>query len=376
MIKSTNSVNRIPIRNVWLLILFASKLYRHYDDLPKKFRQGAIEDSMEDIVAFAANLLINATERRLRRELNQHFERKTAEIARVRGKIDVLSTERKQLLQKGLVCCRFYYLSVNTECNRYVKAALERAHQLLCKPKRIRPHEQLISRRCRSLATRMNLSGVVGDKPRFAGERELLRHRNDRDERLMFFAATLIFELDLPAQDSEEYWQWATHEDKKFLSELFEKAVAGFYDVRLSATPWKVRPQTHLRWPISTQSANVSDWLPIMKTDLDLVNRSNGQRIILDTKFNEILIENRFKQLKFHSQYIFQIYSYIKSQNETRDSSIHQVDGLLLHPSVGQTIDEYAVIQGHRLRFRTVDLTQSSTAIQEELLSIIQEWPQ
>ena len=375
MIEPTNTVNRIPIRNVWLLILFASELYRNFDDLPKKYRPGSIDDSIEDVVAFAANLLINATERRLRRELNQHFERKTAEIARVRGKIDVLLTERKQLLQKGLVSCCFYYLSVNTECNRYVKAALQRANQLLSKQKRIRSHEKLISRRCRNLAARMNLVGVVGDKPRYTGERDLLRNRHDRDERLMYFAARLIFELDLPSQDSEDFWQWTTPEDKKFLSDLFEKAVAGFYDVRLYATPWKVKPQKQQKWSVSAQSERAKEWLPIMITDVDLVNSSNGHRIIIDTKFNEILTTNRFDELKFHSQYIYQIYSYIKSQDESKNSSICQTDGLLLHPSVGQTIDEYAVIQGHRIRFRTVDLNQSTTTIQEELLSIIEHWP-
>ena len=192
-IESTNTVNSIPIRNVWLLILFASKLYRHYDELPIQYRSGSIEDGIEDVVSFAANLLVNATERRFRRELNHQFERKTSEIARVRGKIDTLSTERKQLLQKGLVSCRFYYLSVNTGCNRYVKAALEKAHQLLSKQSRIRPYERKILRQCRNLAARMNLLGVVGGKPQFTGERDLLIHRHDRDERLMYFAATLIF---------------------------------------------------------------------------------------------------------------------------------------------------------------------------------------
>lgn len=376
MIEPTNAVNRIPIRNVWLLILFASKLYRHYDDLPQQYRSGSIEDSIEDVVAFAANLLINATERRLRRELNQHFERKTAEIARVRGKIDVLLTERKQLLQKGLVSCRFYYLSVNTECNRYVKAALQRANQLLSKQKRMRSHEKLISRRCRNLAARMNLIGVVGNKPHYTSERDLLRNRHDRDERLMYLAARLIFELALPYQDSEDYWQWSTREDKEYFSYLFERAVTGFYDVRFYAMPWTINQQSRQEWPVAAESEKVKEWLPIMIPDIVLVNSRNGHRIFIDTKFSEILIRNRFKELKFHSDYIFQIYAYIKSQDETTDLSIRQTDGLLLHPSVGQTIDEWAVIQGHRLRFRTVDLTQSSTAIQEELLSIIEDWPQ
>ena len=182
--------------------------------------------------------------------------------------------------------------------------------------------------------------------------------------------------MDIPSQDSQDCWQWSPREDREYLSYLFERAVAGFYDVRFYASPWTVRKQTRQKWPVAAESKRVIEWLPIMIPDMDLVNFCNGHRIFIDTKFSAILIENRFKDLKFHSDYIFQIYSYIKSQDETEDLSIRQTDGLLLHPSVGQTIDEWAVIQGHRLRFRTVDLNQSTTAIQEELLSIIEEWPQ
>ena len=371
-----NSVDdtRIPIRNIWLLILFASKLYEQYYNLPKHYCTGSIEDCFEDIIAFVANLLITATERRLRRELNHHFERKTTELTRVRGKIDLLTTERRKLLQKGRVSCQYFYLSVNTKSNRYAKAALEKAHQLLSKQKRIPQHEENIAQGCRNLAGKMELLGVVGPKPESTSERELLTHRHDRDERLMYFAASLIHELDIPAYDSDHYWQWSKP-DVKLLSDLFEKAIAGFYDVRLRASPWKVRRQTRHEWPVSVETCGLNDWLPILRTDLVLESSSTRDRIIIDTKFEEILKKNQFDELKFNNKNIFQLYSYIKTQDNTNVSYIYRTDGLLLHPAVGLSIDEHAVIQGHLIRFKTVDLNQSAATIQQELLSCIEQWP-
>jgi 5-methylcytosine-specific restriction enzyme subunit McrC len=37
--------------------------------------------------------------------------------------------------------------------------------------------------------------------------------------------------------------------------------------------------------------------------------------------------------------------------------------GLLLHPSVGQEVNQTAAIQGHSVRFATVDLTDSASSI-------------
>ena len=44
--------------------------------------------------------------------------------------------------------------------------------------------------------------------------------------------------------------------------------------------------------------------------------------------------------------------------------------GLLLHPSVGETVDEEVVIQGHSNRFATVDLTAKPTDNRMQLLRL------
>ena len=70
-------------------------------------------------------------ERRLRRNLNSEFDRRVDDLTRVRGRIDSLRTERRQLLQQGRIACSFDELTTDTPRNRYVRAALNHLHRMV-----------------------------------------------------------------------------------------------------------------------------------------------------------------------------------------------------------------------------------------------------
>ena len=46
--------------------------------------------------------------------------------------------------------------------------------------------------------------------------------------------------------------------------------------------------------------------------------------------------------------------------------------GLLLHPSVGEMLNEAVVIQNHEIRFATVDLGATTTEIRAQLLKVLE----
>ena len=59
-------IGYIPVRNIWLLLLYASRLYR---ELPAS-RRVELENAPDDIPFLVAEILANAVERRLRRNLS------------------------------------------------------------------------------------------------------------------------------------------------------------------------------------------------------------------------------------------------------------------------------------------------------------------
>jgi len=228
-----------------------------------------------------------------------------------------------------------------------------------------------LGHRCRSLARGLKNRGVVGGKPG-RGELSVDRiGRNDSADRQMLAAARLAFDLALPTEMSGTAWLSSPDRDVQWLRRLYEKAVAGFYEVVLSEYGWKVYAGQIIKWPITSMTSGINDILPTMRTDIVLEHEGEKRRIVIDTKFNAILKEGRFRKETLRSGYLYQIYAYLRSQERDDDPQSRTASGLLLHPAVGEQVDESVVIQGHEIRFATVDLGAQAAAIRKRLLQIV-----
>jgi len=151
---------------------------------------------------------------------------------------------------------------------------------------------------------------------------------------------------------------------------LFEKAIGGFYEVVLSPKGWRVKRGTTLGWQIESMTHGIDKILPTMRTDVVLDHPTSGQRIVIDTKFTSIVTSGWHRDETLRSTYVYQIYAYLRSQAGRGDSLADGASGLLLHPSIGGMVDESVVIQGHSIRFATVDLAQSAAEIRSQLLRL------
>ncbi len=140
---------RIPVRNLWLLMLYACEC-----KLGARKLDAAFEESPEDIPELAAEVLTELTAKRLQRSLYLHYQAKKAQLSRLRGRIDLLATERFQLLKRGKVFCSFFEMNVDTPRYRYVRYALEKIAALL-KAK----DSQALANTCRSLAQSFKAAG-------------------------------------------------------------------------------------------------------------------------------------------------------------------------------------------------------------------------
>ena len=159
---------------------------------------------------------------------------------------------------------------------------------------------------------------------------------------------------------------------------LFERAVGGFYEVVLSPRGWQVRRGGTLGWKIEQKTPGIDQILPTMRTDVVLDHAASGRRIVIDTKFTSIVTAGWHREETLRSGYVYQIYAYLRSQVGRGDTLADSASGLLLHPSVGPEVDQTVVIQGHSVRFATVDLTASASSIRSRLLCLcdpIGYWP-
>ncbi|MBM4603511.1 5-methylcytosine-specific restriction endonuclease system specificity protein McrC, partial [Rhodococcus hoagii] len=130
--------------------LYASSLYRADEAL----RRSGVEDNPEDLCDIVAEILADAVETRLQRTLGHAYRPRHAQLTRVRGQIDVLETETRQLLSRGRVACRFTELSVDNPRNRLLRTALAVAAG--------RVRREPLAARCRRLA---DTSSRPGSRP-------------------------------------------------------------------------------------------------------------------------------------------------------------------------------------------------------------------
>ncbi|MFD7008835.1 5-methylcytosine-specific restriction endonuclease system specificity protein McrC [Rhodococcus jostii] len=347
--------SKIPVRNLWLLQLFASRLYQRGDaDL------SGFEDMPEELPDAVARLLAHEAEERIRHNLTTGFRRRQDQLPRVRGRIDLLDTYRHRYLDQARVSCRFDEIVVDTPGSRLVRAALHRASRLVTAPE--------LTQRTRALNERLRAFGVGDTPPRVAEISSLLSDRSMARDRRMLCAAELLLSLHIPAPGYHGRSAVDVADDDHYLRVLFENAVYGFFYHRLSPAGWSVQHSHQLTWDVESASEGMPDLLPTMETDIELENRSSRRHIVIDTKFTSVTRLNQYGKYRLKSEYIYQMYAYLMSQQDRRlAAGLPPSEGVMLHPAVHGHLDEELTVQGYRIRFCTVDLAAPAEVVVEQL---------
>ena len=292
------------------------------------------------------------------------------------------------MLQQGRIACRYDELTVDTPRNRYVKTTLTKVAGLLAILAENPNIENLRRRRvlqtgrdCRDLIFRLEMAGVAG----YVDVKCIYRSGRlnnagwlDAQERQMHAAAQLALDLVIPTEVEGRALFAMPDRDAHQGWKLYEAAVAGFYNVVLPGRDWEVATQRNFQWTIGDGLSNTPPMMPQMQPDIILNQRKRGDqsalhRIIVDTKFTEIVTLGRSGKEVLKSSNIYQIYAYLRTQeNQDDPPSLHST-GVLLYPAIDASVDESAIIQGNRIRFATVDLAAAAQTIRKQLLRIVDD---
>jgi 5-methylcytosine-specific restriction enzyme subunit McrC len=332
----------IPVRNIWVLFLYAADLVQF------RGRFDSEAERARDLPDLIARLLTRAVEERLQRNLSRGYQPKTATLSRVRGRIDMLKTTTRRLMDRGLVACRFEDHTLDTPRNRLARAALDHLAA--------RIDNNLIAHRCRQLAGDLARLGVSGLRPSRGELASDQIARNETGDRFMVALSRLVFETLIPTEAAGRNTATAPEAGQHLIRRLFERAVGNALRIELASSGWTFRPGQRLSWPITNQSTGLSAILPGMQTDIELNHAASGRRIVIDTKFTAIFTRSVYRDEMLKSGYLYQLYAYLRTQEKDGDPASLCSEGLLLHPQVGGAVDEWMDLQGHRMRFKTIDL--------------------
>ena len=268
-------------------------------------------------------------------------------------------------LAKGQVACRFEELTIDSPRNRYVRAALETVARLVS--------QEALTHRCRSLAHGLRLQGVVGEAPSRQQITQERFSRHDAIDQPMLAAARLAMDLALPTEDAGPHGLLDPQRCVHWLRRLYEKAIGGFYRLHLGEAEWVVSTGRPLSWPLAEATNGIAQVFPSMRTDIVIDRRDRPQRLVIDTKFTGVFTRGWYREQSLRAGYVYQLYAYLRSQEGRDDPAAPWADsaaGLLLHPAIDADVDESVSIQGHRLRFATLDLTASHADLRARLLQL------
>lgn len=349
----------IPLRNLWLLFLYAADLVQFRD------RFDSDVEAARDLPDLVARLLVHVVEERLRRNLSRGYCPEIATLSRVRGRIDMLKTSTRLLMDRGLVACRYEHHTMDTARNRLVRAALNRLSA--------RVHDDHIAHRCRQLASDFARMGVIGTVPSWGELASDQIGRNESADRSMVALARMVFEVVIPSEEPGRMTGSLPDAGDGLIRRLFERAVGNALRLELGSSGWSVHAGRRLSWPVSAQTPGMASILPGMQTDIELNHHPTGQRIVIDTKFTAILTASSYRDRVLRSGYLYQLYAYLRTQERSDDPASLSAEGLLLHPQTGGAIDEVMTVQGHRMRFKTIDLTAPSGVFEKDLRAVVHQ---
>ncbi len=347
------SVAEIPIKNIWFMLLYA------WDRPEILGRWQADVETAPSLVTLLARILARLVQQRLRIGLSRGYVEHQTEVAGVRGRIVFSDTLRRLALQHGRTSCRYSIFTPDVLANRVIRCTLVRLLQF----GGLGPGSEDLRAHLRGLVYAtdcVTLADVdLADISRAQSQRQ------DRDYTLMLAICRLLHEGLMPTETAGESALPSAPRSHFTLHAVFEKFVARFYQEHLNE--WRVTPQSRIAWP----SDGALAFLPSMRPDIVLQHRETNKVVVVDTKFTpHALRKSQYGRERFASSHLYQMYAYLRTQEEV--SNFHaDATGILLYPTVGFDLSEEARIQGHRIRWETVDLSLDWRAIDERLREVI-----
>ncbi len=346
------------MRNAWLLLLYAWDLAVYADRFDSEM------DDATSLLGLLARVLHDATQPLLRRQLGRSFRQHTQEIEGVRGRIDLVATARLVARQTSRTRCTYNQLTVDTPRNRLLKATLARLARdpRLTHPSRPQK-EKKIRQDLRQLVREMK--DVTLAPVDFSVLSSLQLGRNDREYRLPLKICELVHRLQMPSEDSGDHAWMALQRDEIKFHDLFERFSRNY--LRVHFPGWDVASK-RLTWPVEEDASLL---MPTMQTDISLSDRATGYRIVVDTKFYQHTLSTHHRGTgRFHSQHLYQLYTYLRTQEERSDHH-RRSTGVLLYPRVDQMLDERSVVQGHMMRVMTVNLAAAWSDIEAQMRNVV-----
>jgi 5-methylcytosine-specific restriction enzyme subunit McrC len=190
--------------------------------------------------------------------------------------------------------------------------------------------------------------------------------RNNRFYNFVLNVCELINENLLPSEDRGEWLFSDFTRDEVKMFRLFESFIFNFYRIELKGQ-YTVRRES-ISWQFEFDNPDHSAFIPGMLTDITLENAD--RKIIIDTKYYQDTLAERFERKKVKSANLYQLFSYLLNQRLESERN-QNATGILLYPTIEMDYDLNFRYENHDILIRTVNLDMNWTGIESRLKELV-----
>jgi 5-methylcytosine-specific restriction enzyme subunit McrC len=273
---------------------------------------------------------------------------------RLRGKVLLVETLQRSLLEQGRVACQIDELSQDVPHNRVIKAAMLALATL---PGIDRDIAAGLRDHCR------RLDGVADVQLLPSAFRKVQLHRNLARYAFLVNIAQLVAQSFIPQDKTGGRRFHPFTANEQGMGRLFQLFVRKFLEREQSQ--FKV-DAPKVPWDLGSGDGSDVAWLPEMNTDVTLTNES--QRVVIETKYYATPYQSRHGSKTLISHHLYQLLTYL---SQLRASNGPEPIGVLLYARVGVSQRLRYSLGGHTVFVRTLDLDRDWNDIHGELLEMV-----
>jgi 5-methylcytosine-specific restriction enzyme subunit McrC len=344
--------SEIPIRNLYYLYAYA------WDQFHFVHRVKTGEESGPDAAPFFAKILLQGCRQLFRRGVDRAYQSFDEELSLLRGRIVLTKSLRYGSLDRGRVWCEYDELRHDGLQNRLIKATLKQLHAEPNVPPSLKREMARVVRTFDMLD--------VKDIP-IKGQdfRRVQLHRNNAFYGFLLHICELVHQGLFPDQSGSAGTFASLLENETRMNRVFERFVRNFFQQEQSELEVS---SERIDWDMTDEGGLGLELLPSMLTDVSL--RGPDRTVIVDTKYYAQTLHTHHDRERLQSAHLYQLFAYLKNM-ERRPQPDRRAEGILLYPTVSEEVRFAAVIQGHKVQARTIDLAKPWKEIHDGLLSIL-----
>lgn len=340
----------IQVGNIYHMLAYA---FRILDT--KGYRDMATEE-FDNTADLMAEILARGVSSQLKRGLVRGYVPHEEALSSPRGKAEIGASIATRAIMRRQVVCSYDEYSPDVPMNRILKATM-----------RLLLHSDAAAIRKRRLKSLLPFFSDVADIRPTAQDWHRQYDRSNQSYRMLIGICELVWK-GLLQKDADGSERLADSLDDQRLSNLYEHFILEYYR--------REHPEVSANAPFIPWALDDGndDLLPIMRSDVTLARDSNI--LIIDAKWYGHVLQERFGKKTVHSANLYQMFAYVKNEDEAFNGMPHHVSGMLLYAGTDEIIqpDVSYSMSGNEIAVRTLNLEQEWTEVQAQLDSIVERY--